>query len=216
MAVPDTKHKILEAAVACFNRLGLPNARLQHIADEAGMSIGNMTYHFRNKESIVQAIWEQIETRQRTQLAEFRILPLFEDIERLLISTFILQQQYAFFYLDTLDLVRNYPDIQVLYRQHVYWQVQQMKMALEFNQSRGAFQSSLANEEQALALATQFWMTANSWMYYRQIQGESVNEYPAFQKTMWNLFFPFFTDTGLQESRQTMALLSGNGVIFGN
>ncbi|NUN99551.1 MAG: TetR family transcriptional regulator [Saprospiraceae bacterium] len=216
MAGLDTKQKILAAAVGCFNSRGLVNARLQHIADEAFMSLGNLTYHFRNKEAILQAIWTQIEGQQSLLLTEFRILPLFEDIERLMISTFELQQQYAFFYLDTLDIVRNYPDISIRYRQLVLWQIQQLELALEFNKSRGAFRSELLKEEQMQTLATQFWITANSWMYCCHVQGEPANDYKKFQQALWGLLFPYFTDIGLQESRQTLALLSDKDGIFGN
>ncbi|MBK8568077.1 MAG: helix-turn-helix transcriptional regulator [Saprospiraceae bacterium] len=65
MAKP-TKDKILDAAVRCFNRDGMVNVRLQHIGDEAEwMSVGNLAYHFRTKEHIVQAIWERLVAEQR-------------------------------------------------------------------------------------------------------------------------------------------------------
>ena len=92
MSAAITKQKILDSAVKLFNQDGLVNVRLQHIADEAFVSVGNMTYHYRTKELIVQAIWEQLVKKQRDLLAEFRIVPLFEDIERQIQSTFLPKQ----------------------------------------------------------------------------------------------------------------------------
>jgi len=43
-----TKKKIIVAALKLFNQNGLVNVRLQHIADEAFISIGNMAYHYHN------------------------------------------------------------------------------------------------------------------------------------------------------------------------
>ncbi|MEL7123903.1 MAG: TetR/AcrR family transcriptional regulator, partial [Bacteroidota bacterium] len=49
----STKQKILDAALKLFNQDGIVNVRLQHIADEAFVSVGNLAYHYSNKESIV-------------------------------------------------------------------------------------------------------------------------------------------------------------------
>jgi AcrR family transcriptional regulator len=211
MATLITRQKIIDAAVLCFNREGIANVRLQHIADEAFVSVGNMTYHYRNKDAIVQAIWEQLVQKQRDLLAEFRIVPLFEDIERLLASTFQLQQLYRFFYVDTLDVVRAYPDIQAAHKQHIDWQVGQMDMAIRFNQSRGAFHpEQIAG--QYPALARQFWLVTDLWMYRQCVQNEPTDGYLAFRNIIWALFLPFFTDMGMREFEQLESV--GNSAKF--
>lgn len=202
MASTVTKQKIIDAAVCCFNREGIANVRLQHIADEANVSVGNMTYHYRNKEAVVQAVWEQLVGKQRDLLAEFRIVPLFEDIERLLVSTFALQQQYRFFYVDTLEVMRAYPDIQALHRQHTGWQVLQMEVAMAFNLSRGAFQAEQW-EGQFNCLARQFWLMTDLWMYRQSVLNEEVaGDYRAFRDMLWALFRPLFSHMGMREFEQ--------------
>lgn len=201
MASQLTKQKIIDAAVTCFNRDGIANVRLQHIADQANVSVGNMTYHYRNKESVVQAVWEQLVQKQRDLLAEFRIVPLFEDMERLMSSSFALQQEYRFFYLDTLEIVRAHPDIQTMYQQHIAWQVQQMVLAIHFNVSRGAF---LPEQwpGQFDHLARQCWLMADLWMYRQSVQDQPTNEYGAFRDMLWALFRSLFTDMGQREFEQ--------------
>jgi AcrR family transcriptional regulator len=201
MASLQTKQKIIDAAVGCFNREGIANVRLQHIADEAVVSVGNMTYHYRNKEAVVEAVWQQLVQKQRDLLAEFRILPLFEDVERLLYSTFELQQQYRFFYLDTLEVMRAHPHIQTAHRQHIQWQVGQMVMAIHFNVSRGAFFAEKW-EGQFSQLAQQFWMIADHWMYRQQVQQETTGGYNQFRMALWMLLRPLFTDMGEREFEQ--------------
>lgn len=204
MASHLTRQKIIDAAVQCFNRDGLANIRLQHIADEAFVSIGNMTYHYRNKEAIVQAVWEQLVQKQRNLLAEFRIVPLFEDIERLLQSTFELQQQYLFFYIDTLEVMRAYPEIAAAHQQHIAWQVLQMESAIRFNQSRGAFIPTQW-EAQENSLANQFWMVTDLWLNRQSVLKAATDDYPAFRFMLWALFRPFFTDMGIREFEQLNA-----------
>ncbi len=201
----STKDKIKKAAIGCFNRDGISNVRLQHIAEAANMSVGNMTYHFRTKEDIVRGIWEQLEQAQRILLTEFRVLPLFEDIERLLDSMFSLQGEYTFFYLDMLEIMRTYPEIQTLYRQHLIWQIQQMQLALEFNYSRGAMCNPSEQSEFTALLAAQFWTTADMWKYRCSVQGLRLDDYHAFRETIWNLFIPVFTEMGKLEYKQTTA-----------
>lgn len=201
MASTVTRQKIIDAAVACFNREGISNVRLQHIADEANVSIGNMTYHYRNKEAIVLALWEQLVQKQRDLLAEFRIVPLFEDVDRLMASTFELQREYRFFYVDTLEVMRAFPEIQTLHQQHIVWQVQQMEVAIRFNQSRGAFQAEQW-EGQFHQLAQHFWLITDHWMYRQCIQNGDTDDYSGFRNMLWALVRPYFTDMGRREFEQ--------------
>lgn len=206
MASTVTRQKIIDAAVLCFNREGMANVRLQHIADEAFVSVGNMTYHYRNKEAIVQAVWEQLVQKQRELLSDFRIVPLFEDVDRLLASTFELQQQYRFFYLDTLEVMRAHPEIQAAHRQHIEWQTQQMEVAIRFNLSRGAFCGEQW-EGQFACLARQFWLTTDLWMYRQCVQNCAPDDYFSFRDMLWALFRPFFTDMGRREFEQLNSYL---------
>ena len=51
-----TRDKIIHAAIELFNEQGEQNVTTNHIAAHLGMSPGNLYYHFRNKEDIIQAI----------------------------------------------------------------------------------------------------------------------------------------------------------------
>ncbi|MFC3912958.1 TetR/AcrR family transcriptional regulator [Pseudaeromonas sharmana] len=54
-----TKDKIIHAAIELFNLQGEQNVTTNHIAAHLGMSPGNLYYHFRNKEDIIQAIFDR-------------------------------------------------------------------------------------------------------------------------------------------------------------
>lgn len=54
----STKDLIIQKAKILFSKHGIPNVRLQQIADEAGISIGNLAYHFNNKEAIVKQVYQ--------------------------------------------------------------------------------------------------------------------------------------------------------------
>lgn len=56
----DTKQRIMETAITLFNKDGVQSITSRHIAKEMGISNGNLDYHFRNKEALLLAIYEQM------------------------------------------------------------------------------------------------------------------------------------------------------------
>lgn len=204
-----TKAKILTAAITCFNQEGIANVRLQHIADAANLSIGNMAYHFRTKEIIVQQIWESLVAQQRQLMAEFRVVPLFEDLERQIRRTHQLQASHEFFYVDTLEVMRAYPQIAAAHRQHLQWQIQQFESMLAFNAARGALLPEPATGQYP-ALARHYTLTTETWRYQQKILGQADFSLESFRATCWELLCPHFSTMGQLEFGQLNALILEN------
>lgn len=51
---------ILRAALALFNERGTAAVTTNHIAAHIGISVGNLYWHFRDKESIIRALFEEL------------------------------------------------------------------------------------------------------------------------------------------------------------
>ena len=56
----QTRERILEAALKCFNQEGLESTSTRQIAAEAGISQGNLCYHFPDKAGLVEALYQQL------------------------------------------------------------------------------------------------------------------------------------------------------------
>ncbi len=54
----DTEQKIIQAAKAVFIRKGLDGARMQEIADEAGINKALLHYYFRSKDKLFDSIFQ--------------------------------------------------------------------------------------------------------------------------------------------------------------
>ncbi|HED09125.1 MAG TPA: TetR/AcrR family transcriptional regulator, partial [Caldithrix abyssi] len=59
----DTREKILHTALTLFNRQGLPRVTLRAIAKEMGISQGNLNYHYKKRDEIIEALYFQLVAR---------------------------------------------------------------------------------------------------------------------------------------------------------
>ena len=81
---PETEDRILDAAHAVFLRRGTAGARMQEIADEAGVNKALLHYYFRSKDRLAEAVF------QRAARALFPVIiktmvsdaPIEEKVER--------------------------------------------------------------------------------------------------------------------------------------
>ncbi|MEP6939132.1 MAG: TetR/AcrR family transcriptional regulator [Rudaea sp.] len=102
----QTRERILEVSLAMFNARGEPNVTTNHIADELEISPGNLYYHFRNKENIVEHIFARYETRMdQALLVPDGRLPNLEDIWLQLHLVFETMWEYRFLYRDLIDIL---------------------------------------------------------------------------------------------------------------
>lgn len=58
-SVNESEQKILDAAKKIFEASGYAGARMQHIADEAGISKASLHYYFRSKEKLFERIFHE-------------------------------------------------------------------------------------------------------------------------------------------------------------
>jgi AcrR family transcriptional regulator len=78
---PKTRDRILDLSLAMFNERGEPNVTTNHIADELEISPGNLYYHFRNKDDIVEHLFARYEARMdQVLISPEDRLPTLEDI----------------------------------------------------------------------------------------------------------------------------------------
>ncbi|WP_313918853.1 TetR/AcrR family transcriptional regulator [Tahibacter sp.] len=101
-----TRERILETALVMFNSQGEPNVTTNHIADELEISPGNLYYHFRNKDDIVEQLFTAYETRmdEALKVPEER-LPNLEDIWMQLHRVFECMWDFRFLYRDLVDIL---------------------------------------------------------------------------------------------------------------
>ncbi|MEO0981316.1 MAG: TetR/AcrR family transcriptional regulator [Pseudomonadota bacterium] len=108
----DTKTRILKASLALFNEEGEDNQAAIDIANALEISPGNLYYHFKGKDAIIHALFDEFEEELRIVLAGAERLS--GSPEDLWVYLHILADEiwdFRFFYLNLVSLLRRYPDL---------------------------------------------------------------------------------------------------------
>ena len=108
----DTRQRILVASLLLFNEHGVPRTTINDIADEIDISPGNLHYHFRKKEDIVDALTAEFQADARKVLhpPEGDTLSL-DDFWWFLHHLLELKGAYGFMLTDTEVLADDYPKV---------------------------------------------------------------------------------------------------------
>lgn len=163
-----TRERILDLSLQLFNDFGEPNITTTVIADELNISPGNLYYHFRNKDDIVNSLFAQFEAEIGRMLAvpEDR-RPTIEDVWQYLHLMFELVWRYRFFYRDLSDLLSRNRKLELHFKQilsHKIKVAQQLCIGLRSDQAMEASDSEID------ALATNMVVVATYWLSYEYVR----------------------------------------------
>lgn len=191
-----TKQKIIDTSVALFNTRGLVNIKMRDIANECGISLGNLTYHFKKKEDLLESIHDQIIEERNNLLAGVQLIPSIVNIHNQLIPLMELYKKYQFFYLDVIEIVRAYPEIAAIQRGHIQNQITYIKAILDYSVGSGNMNPEL-REGHYQELAHTVWMILSFWLSQQLIRNDNSDFYEQARKSMWSLVLPLLTEKGV-------------------
>lgn len=163
-----TRERILELSLRLFNDFGEPNITTTVIAEEMNISPGNLYYHFRNKDDIVNSIFAQFEAEIGRMLAvPADRRPNIEDVWLYLHLMFELVWRYRFFYRDLSDLLSRNRKLELHFKQILAHKV---KVAQQLCLGLRADNALEADDMQIDALATNMVVVATYWLSYEYVR----------------------------------------------
>ena len=105
-----TEDKVILKAIELYNTKGFSNITSRDIARELDMSHGNVEYHYKNKETILRAIYSKMKKEVSTYFSEVnKSMNPIEEFNILLKKLEHFQSKYLFFNLDVIDIARQFP-----------------------------------------------------------------------------------------------------------
>jgi AcrR family transcriptional regulator len=186
---------ILRTALTLFNAQGTAAVSTNHIAKELGISVGNLYYHFADKETIVRALYaDQMQQFDGMWQAPANEKEAAATLVGLLRLTFIRQWERRFFYRELVSLTRSDPALRKLYV------VQRARRAGQI----GAFQRSfielgllhIPGGDPALVLLEDMsWMLAAFWLPHVELRDGTLTKQGALTgaRAVLDLYLPYAT-----------------------
>ena len=208
----ETKHIIIQCAIKLFNERGIKNVRVQDIAEAAGISPGNLTYHYRTKKDLMPTIRRYMMKKLDTMAFGNRV---FEDgLEGMKVVKGYLEylQEFRFFYLDTLEIMREYPEIRETHHSQIKLEIKSIVNLINYTQSKEYLMPE-AFDGQFEALANQIWMTLHFWLLNRAIKGEKDPGIEEGLMAVANLFYPHCTTFGRKKYAELVDMIYSDALV---
>jgi len=188
-----TKQRIIHTAKGLFNKNGFAGITLFEIAGKLHMTRGNLTYHFKDKDKLLQAISDEMWDKITTERSKSRQLPSFQNLHNEVQLYYRFQKEYAFIFLDS--HVLNHPLIKKKFREMTQQTIEDNKAALAFainsgNMKPEPFKGIYHN------IAFNTWMLTFFWLAQQIIRGEKTKEDG--EAMIWSMLLPHFTEKGLK------------------
>lgn len=193
-----TKEKIIECSIRLFNLNGLVNVRLQHIADEAGISVGNLAYHYYSKKAIMIKIVDQLTELLDPLIDETKEFPGLMDFDTQLAKYYHFLMKYSFFFIDLLEIKRNYPKLyekRKIITQHI---TEQTYHWLKQNEKNGILIAEPRPDHYEI-VAHSVWMIVNFYLTKPIDHGSPEDSERVFKEVVWSQILPHFTLNGRLE-----------------
>lgn len=172
-----TREKIIETAIRLFNDQGTKPVSTNHIAAECGISPGNLYYHFRNKQEIIRAIFEQM---SQVSVQDYGAIATQHGpgSPEGIASTFAFIQRfnwrYRFFKRELTALVMADPLLGEQFRATNDLTRSMIRHSIE--QGLAAGRVTPLSEHQVELFVDAVWTLALFWVNYLEVGGEEVND----------------------------------------
>lgn len=166
----DTRQRILDAALGMFNAQGEPHVTTNHIADELEISPGNLYYHFRNKDDIIEQLFARFEERMDTALtAPEDRLPGLEDIWLQLHLVFECIWDYRFLYRDLVEILSRNRRLRIRFARLLKRADDSAHTVMRGLGHAGVMRASAA---EMAATATNVLVISTFWLNYASARGD--------------------------------------------
>jgi AcrR family transcriptional regulator len=171
----NTRDRILATALRLFNQSGTAAVSTNHIADALGISPGNLYYHFRNKEAIIRALFEQ-------QFAQWDAvytlpndrMPTLDDMWRMVNDTFPVSWEYRFIYRELIALLRRDDELNRRWVEVRARGFDGFRQLVEVFVAASVLRSP-SDPEEVTRLAELIWMINEFWLASVEVSGQAVD-----------------------------------------
>ncbi len=192
----DTKELIFNTAIQLFNSLGVNNVTLRTIANKVGISPGNLAYHYKNKQLIIEDAFKRMQVERTSILTGVQEIPSIEKIYDQMVPMYLLEKKYLFLNLDAIHIIRNHPEFAQLQRDHIEKKIDYIRAVLDLSIATGNMYPEKTEGEYDRIAQSQ-WLIMYFWLTQKEIRGIDSDNIEELQQSVWDLALPKMTEKGL-------------------
>ncbi len=192
-----TKRLILDQSLLLFNNKGIVNVALRDISNELNISIGNLQYHFKKREDIVEALYlelvSKIDKEIECLMSKFSVATFF-DLQNAIIRILF---SYRFFLIDFVAITRNNKKIKRHYAELSKKREQEVLFFVDHLISANILRKPILKDEylsfyKSIEIIGNFWFS-NCLVQQDHLSQEALKEYSVLLQKM---IFPYLTEQG--------------------
>lgn len=206
-----TREKILQQALALFNRKGVNQVSALEVSQVLGISYGNLTYHFKNKEELVLNLYQRMQEELNASVNNL-VKQIFEENYHLNLvnQSFEVTWKYRFVYLDLSSLMLQYETIQKAEKTYAQNREKIMTKGKEYLIREGylkpAIQVDYTLTIRSLSLILYSWIS-DARLFYEDNEVDRIDAYVAM---FYNVALPNFTEKGVKKYNQLLQTEKGS------
>lgn len=193
----STKQRIVDASVRLFNEYGIDAVRLQQIAEEIGISVGNLAYHFKTKDAIIESVYEQVIDEFTHIFRQYLQAPELAAFDQQLSLYYQFFRRYQFYLAEFFKNNREQTQQQIAWQRAVGKMLIQLRSWLDFHVQRNVLRPE-TTKGQYDQLAQAVWMTLVFLPVSCTMRGRPCDEL-AYKQATWEHLMPYFTEEGIAE-----------------
>lgn len=197
----NTKESILEVSLSLFNTEGLSQVTLRTIASKMAISQGNLNYHFKKRDDIIETLYFQLVSKIDAHMAEIVTkapgLESMFSLSALMMESFF---EYRFFMLDFVQVMRENEKVKTHYLALTQTREEQFIHLFKGLANTGIMRDELLPNE-FLFLYKRFQILGDFWISsaevtHNQLEKKLLKEYA---QVISQSIFPYLTEKGKLE-----------------
>ncbi|MCX6217344.1 TetR/AcrR family transcriptional regulator [Spirosoma sp.] len=193
----STKERILNASVRLFNEHGVDAVRLQQIAEEIGISVGNLAYHFKTKDAIIESVYEQVLDEFAHIFRQYLQAPELAAFDQQISLYYQFFRSYQFYLAEFFKTNTEQTAQQIQWQRAVNKMLMQLRSWLDFHVQRHIIRPE-TSRGQYDQLAQSLWMTLVFLPVSAAMRGNAVDE-RLYKQSVWEHLKPYLTEEGVDE-----------------
>jgi AcrR family transcriptional regulator len=175
MTTRQTQTRIIDTALRLFNEHGTAAVSTNRIAEECGISKGNLHYHFRNKNEVIESIFRRIVDEMNAGWYQDHTQPTIRHMAEMFARQVLLIYEYRFFYRELPSLLRDSVSLMQRYRDNRQRRMEALEGFFAVLDRAGALRFD-GDSRLIKSIVHSTWIISDNWLNSHEFLGRPLDD----------------------------------------